>query len=231
MLYRLLRNYKSGTNKWGDLEVNLAHTSPISRNMNAVSVRQGANQLMIVWLSDQEVTDSSFTRSAGFLVVVSKGKTIHFMVFSTVFNSIAFSTYACFLEILLPSTLHNFLSKPLAPFPHNHCRNNGQQWERNESCRNDYHQPSERILAEPGIKPVTSCFQVLYGIYRTTGRNIIQIPSPVIVKPRKTWICELFLWFDCNSVRIGLSIIQSINLFFGSFIYCTCSWGFTSLSM
>ena len=32
--------------------------------------------------------------------------------------------------------------------------------ERNESCRNDFRQSSERILAEPEIEPATSCFQV-----------------------------------------------------------------------
>ena len=37
------------------------------------------------------------------------------------------------------------------------CRNNGQRWERNEFCRNDYHRSSERVLAEPGIEPATSC--------------------------------------------------------------------------
>ena len=36
-----------------------------------------------------------------------------------------------------------YSTKPLAAFPHNHCRNNGQRWERNESCRNDYRQSSE----------------------------------------------------------------------------------------
>ena len=52
---------------------------------------------------------------------------------------------------------------PLAAFPHNHCQNNGQWWERNESCRIDWHQSLERILAEQGIKPVTSCSQVCYA--------------------------------------------------------------------
>ena len=46
---------------------------------------------------------------------------------------------------------HNILYKPLAAFPYNHGRNNGQQWERNESCRNDYHQSLERISAEPEV--------------------------------------------------------------------------------
>ena len=38
------------------------------------------------------------------------------------------------------STPNNFLSKPLAVFQHNNCRNNGQRSERNESCHNDDHQ-------------------------------------------------------------------------------------------
>ena len=69
-------------------------------------------------------------------------------------------TYPCFHIVLLTSTPHNILSKPLAPFPHNHCRNNRQRRVRNESCRNDYHQSSERILAVSGIEPATSCSQV-----------------------------------------------------------------------
>ena len=74
-------------------------------------------------------------------------------------------TYPCFSGVLLTSTPHNILFKPLAAFPQNHRQNNRQQWERNESCRNDYHQSSERILAELGIKPVTSCSQVHNAIY------------------------------------------------------------------
>ena len=69
-------------------------------------------------------------------------------------------TYPCFPAVLLTYTRHNILSKPLAAISHNHCRNNGQRSERHESCRNDYHQSLERILAEPGIKPETSCSQV-----------------------------------------------------------------------
>ena len=69
-------------------------------------------------------------------------------------------TYPCFPRVLLISTPYNFLSKPLAAFPHNHCRNNGQWREKNKSFRSDHHQSWERILAEPGIEPATSCSQV-----------------------------------------------------------------------
>ena len=82
--------------------------------------------------------------------------------FSTVFQLYRGGqcTYPCFPGVLVTSIPYNILSKPLAAFPHNHCRNNGQQWERNKSCCNDYRQSSERILAEPGIKPATSCSQI-----------------------------------------------------------------------
>ena len=79
------------------------------------------------------------------------------MLFSTVFQLFCGSQfiYPCFPGVLLTSIPHNVLSKPLAAFPHNHCWNNGQQWERYESCCNNYHKSSERILTKPGIKPVT----------------------------------------------------------------------------
>ena len=67
--------------------------------------------------------------------------------------------------VLLTSTLNNILSMPLPTFLHNHCPNNRQQWERNESCLNHYHKSSERILAKPGIEPLTSCSLTS----RTTG--------------------------------------------------------------
>ena len=65
-----------------------------------------------------------------------------------------------FPGVLLTSTPHNILSKPLAAFPHNRCRNKWKWWERNKSCRNDYHHASEKILAKPGTELVTSCSQV-----------------------------------------------------------------------
>ena len=49
--------------------------------------------------------------------------------FSTVFQLYrgGQSTYPCFPGVLLTCTPHNNLSKPLATFPRNHCRNNGHQ--------------------------------------------------------------------------------------------------------
>ena len=46
------------------------------------------------------------------------------MPFSTVFGLYCGGqcTFPCFPGVLLTSTLHNILSKPLAAFPHIHCR-------------------------------------------------------------------------------------------------------------
>ena len=82
------------------------------------------------------------------------------MVFSTLF--LLYHGVQC-------TTPHNFLSKPLAAFPQNHRQNNGLRLEKNESGRNDYHQSSERTLAESGIEPATSCCQVLYATDWATG--------------------------------------------------------------
>ena len=41
-----------------------------------------------------------------------------------------------------------------------------------ESCRNDYHQSSERILGELGIEPATSCSPVVPSEQRGSARQI-----------------------------------------------------------
>ena len=78
------------------------------------------------------------------------------MVFSTVFNSISvISWQPVRLSILSCNSFDQYyvnysFPKPMATFPHNHCQNIRQRRQRNESCRNDYHQSTDRILAEPG---------------------------------------------------------------------------------
>ena len=72
--------------------------------------------------------------------------------------------YPCFPGVLFTICPHNILSKLLAAFQHNHCRINEQRCERNESCRNNYYQSLERIMAEPGIEPAIPCSQVLYAL-------------------------------------------------------------------
>ena len=76
-----------------------------------------------------------------------------FVLFQHVFNyiTVASAPIHAFLEFFFTSTLHNILSKLLLAFPHCHRRSNGQEWEENGSYSNDYHQSSERLLAEPGL--------------------------------------------------------------------------------
>ena len=77
-------------------------------------------------------------------------------------------TYTCFPRgFFLTSTPQNVLPKPLAAFPHKHCRNEGQRWQKRMNCHNDYHQSSEWKLAQPGIEPMTSglvCFRAMVWI-------------------------------------------------------------------
>ena len=63
------------------------------------------------------------------------------------------SAYPFFPGVLFTTTPHDTLSRPL---------DNGQRWERNESCRNVCHRSSERILFYPRIEPSTSCSQVMH---------------------------------------------------------------------
>ena len=100
------------------------------------------------------------------------------MVFKVDFNSISeISRHLVLLSIFSQSYPNTILFKPLAAFPHNHCRNNGQRWERNESCRNDYHQFSERILAEPGIEPATYFSKVRCATDWAIGHGIFVLPN------------------------------------------------------
>ena len=61
--------------------------------------------------------------------VYNTNQTNKLTLFSTVFQLYCDSqcTYPCCPGILFTSTRHNILSKPLASFPHNQCRNNGWQ--------------------------------------------------------------------------------------------------------
>ena len=136
------------------------------------------------------------------------------MPFSTVFQLCRshHCTYPCFL---LTSTPHNILSKPQGTFPHNHSLNNGHQWKRNESCCNDYHLSVERILAKPGIEPVTSCSQVrnatnwALGLYlaqedshQTSHRKILENVNLSQTSPGFYVSTVQFFWKHCGKRRI-----------------------------
>ena len=79
------------------------------------------------------------------------------------------STYPCFPEVLLISTLHNILSKPLAAFPQ---WNNVQRWERDKSCLTDHHQSSERILDEPENRTSDLLLSSLLSYSCATGSRL-----------------------------------------------------------
>ena len=74
------------------------------------------------------------------------------MPFSTVFQLYCSGqcTYPCLPGVPLTSTPDNILSKPLATFPHNHCRNSEQRYGGYESCGNDDHQSSEKNIGQAG---------------------------------------------------------------------------------
>ena len=93
------------------------------------------------------------------------------MVFNAVFN-----TSSVYYMAVASACIHTFLEfffKPViriiflpSPWLLSHIttvETNGQRQERNESCRNDIINPRNEYLAEPGIEPATSYFQVLYA--------------------------------------------------------------------
>ena len=71
-------------------------------------------------------------------------------------------TCPCFPGVLLTSTPHNILSRPLAAFHIIIAK---------KMDSSDYHQSSEKILTLPEIEPVTCtlCSNVLYTIDQATG--------------------------------------------------------------
>ena len=90
------------------------------------------------------------------------------------------------------SNLHNFLSKPPAAFPHNHCGNRWQWWERNESCSNDYHQSfSPIILAQPVIEQEIYCSKVLYATDWAKGLD----DSPTVARILQYSVTRML--YDC----------------------------------
>ena len=131
------------------------------------------------------------------------------ILFNAVFNNISvISRPPVHLSMLFCSSLtsatHNFLFKSLGASPHNHCQNNRQRWDRNESCRNDYHQSLERILAEPGIKPATSCSQVRNATDWAVGLGRIRLvcSEPTFWTwmkwhPSALWCKPVNLWCNC----------------------------------
>ena len=107
-------------------------------------------------------------------------------LFSTVFHLYCQCTHPCFPGILLTRTLHNtctcILSKLLTAFSHDHCQNNGQRRERNESCRNNQINPGKEYWPSRGSnqrRPVLKSGTkfVCNGVYLAT--TVVCIIAPV----------------------------------------------------
>ena len=157
------------------------------------------------------------------------------MVFNAFFSCIfklylgSQCNYHCFPGVFTSSP-HSILSKPLAAFPYNYCRINGQWVERGI---NPVRILRNIILAEPRVEPATSCSQVLYatdcaiGALRDVlGTFILRVFIPrdpmVIVKP--IFVNLLFQWisqqeiFPCKrfvNFPIKLYFTQAVSLLFG----------------
>ena len=79
---------------------------------------------------------------------------IDFMVLTAVFNSISVMLRRPVQRCLLfwSSLTSTLSSQATGCFAHNHCQNNVQRRERNESCCIYFHQSMEKILAARGFR-------------------------------------------------------------------------------
>ena len=124
----------------------------------------------------------------------------------------------------LTSTLHNILSKPLAAFPCNHCRNIGQRIEGNESCRNDYHQSFKRMLCKLRVEPVTSFSQVRYAIDWAMGLGTSFVFWSA---NRKVVLSHLFLSYKNNFTA---DHFKNCNIIFVYFML-SAVWSWSKLTL
>ena len=112
------------------------------------------------------------------------------------------------------STLHNILPKQLAAFLHNQNGNNGQPFERNESCHIDYHQSSEEYWQSRGSNqrpPVLILGPSLTGSTRfflgMSMDKTLQSPSPVLLKPKKDKLNHSFC-HDMTEILLKAALIH-----------------------
>ena len=128
------------------------------------------------------------------------------MPFSTVIS--VKSLWPVHLSVLswffLTITPNNILPKLLPTLPHNHRRNNGQQWKRNESSLNDYHQSSARILAKPGdLKKKKSSIHIKY-LYGSTCWCLVTHYQMKIFYTCQNWK---------HFVENDIILLKNLNLF------------------
>ena len=149
------------------------------------------------------------------------------MQFSTVFQLYCGSqcAYPCFPGVLLTSTLHNILSKPLAAFPQNPCRNNEQYCEIGQIRKLDvwyiglFHKPchSHVCIIPWGWSP-----QAQSVAYKTWEQKVAgSIQSLANILSEDWWYslqqdsflshyCPLFLQWFCGKAAKGLERILCV---------------------
>ena len=101
--------------------------------------------------------------------------------FSTLFHLYCGSQciYPCFPGVLLTSTLHNIPFKPLAVFPHNHCLNYGSS-KKEKKTISDYHQSSDRKMAEPEVRTSNLLWSTLLRYWLRYGSSAHSVRSFII---------------------------------------------------
>ena len=72
-------------------------------------------------------------------------------------------TYPCIPAVVLISSLHNIPPKPLAACQHNIVETMNSSERGMNLGAMTIHQSSEKLLADPGIEPATSCSQILHA--------------------------------------------------------------------
>ena len=137
-------------------------------------------------------------------------------------------TYACFPGVLLIRIPYNILSKPLTAFPHNHCQNNRQQWEKNESCCYDYHQSSVGWLYWY-LMPLSQ-LRSYHGRWWHTWVSWLSPQLGIKLTITRSWV-----WYACNwatQVRpsilrknIGRAWNRTIDILFSSPQHYQLSYG------
>ena len=124
------------------------------------------------------------------------------MVFNTIFNSISDilgsqCTYPCFPGVLLTSTPHNILSKPLTAFPQNHC----ETTDRGERGMNPVamtiinplkgYWPSRGSNQQPPVLKSTTLPTELWGSASSTQGETVVKGYSIIPKNQKFWLKSL----------------------------------------
>ena len=125
-------------------------------------------------------------------------------------------SWSCFYQCSV-----NYSFQTSGCFSDDYRRNNGQRWERNESCCNNYLQSSDGIFAGSRIKPATSCSHVL------AYRHVLFLTHPLSnVMTNQTKILQgllVLLWGKMSVPCAERGLVQSHSQVNHTF-WKTCQW-------